>query len=770
MNPGSRFGPYEILAPLGTGGMGAVYRATDTRLRRDVAIKLLNQASGAGDAARLLREARLAATLNHPHVCTIHEVGEVDGTPFMAMELVGGETLQAVLQRGPLDADRLCRIGGQLADALEHAHVNGIVHGDFKSANVMIAADGRAKVLDFGIARRVADAGDVTRTATVQDAQSAHAGTLSYMAPEQLSGGEPSVKSDIWALGVVLYEMASGHRPFSGNTRAAIAASILRDTPPALPPTVPPGVVRLIERCLCKDPGERPSRAGEVAMGLSVIDARHTALPSATARSRPVMVIAAAAVLLAAIGGALLLRSRGSAGKMPAVNAIAVLPFDNLSRATDQEYFSDGMTDLLITELSKVGALRVTSRGSVLQYRSRSKPAADIARELHVDALVQGAVLREGDRVRITVSLVNPVDGRLLWSDRYERDVKDVLGLQSDIATVVVTQVRASIAPDEARRLQPAAPRDARAQDAYLLGRYHLLRKTSQDLKQALTSFQDAIRIDPQFAAAHAGLADTYEETEIWGGAGVGTLTREIKQAAQQALALDNSLAEAHVAMAAAFSRDWNWAAAGEELRRAITLNSSLVPAHQQYSFYLQTTKHEAEALAEAHLASVLDPFNVDVLSNEGRVLFRARRYEQSLAVYLRATEIDPNFPPVVSRLLDDYIALGQLDKAERQLERIKAISNTAFAIRSTALLYGKQGRTAEARALLAREQAASVSGIDPAYVLMAMGDYDAALGQLEQAVKDRSILPCGLRDPRFDPVSASPRFAAILKSVNLEP
>ena len=767
MDPGSRFGPYEILGPLGAGGMGAVYRATDTRLRRDVAIKLLNPASGAVDATRLLREARLAATLNHPHVCTIHEVGEVDGTPFMAMELVGGETLQAVVQRGPLDADRLCRIGGQLADALEHAHAHGIVHGDFKSANVMIAADGRAKVLDFGIARRVAaGASDATRTATVDDAQSSHAGTLGYMAPEQLSGGEPSVKSDIWALGVVLYEMASGRRPFSGDTRAAVAATILRDTPPALPTTVPPGVVRLIERCLCKDPGERPSRAGEVAMGLSVIDTRNTALPSA--KSRPLVVIAAAALVLAVIGGALLLRWRGGA-HLPAVNAIAVLPFDNLSRAADQEYFSDGMTDLLITELSKVGALRVTSRGSVLQYRSRPKATADIARELGVDALVQGAVLREGDRVRITVSLVNPLDGRLLWSDHYERDVKDVLGLQSDIATVVVRQVRASIAPDEARRMQPAAARDARAQDAYLLGRYHLLRKTPQDLKQALTSFQDAIGIDPQFAAAHAGLADTYEETEIWGGAGVGTLTREIKEAAQQALALDNSLAEAHVAMAAAFTREWNWAAAGEALRRAIALNSSLVDAHQQYSFYLQTIKHEDEALAEAHLASVLDPFNVDVLSNEGRVLFRARRYEESLAVYLRATEIDPNFPPVVSRLLEDYIALGQLDKAERQLERIKAINST-FTIRATAQLYGKQGRTAEARALLGQAQAVSVSGIDVAYVLMAIGDYDAALGQLEQAVKDRSILPFGLRDPRFDPVSASPRFAAILKAVNLEP
>ncbi len=790
LSAGARLGVYEIRGSLGAGGMGVVYRAWDTRLRREVALKLLGptaQTARGGEPwpevagvdptarARFLHEARAAASLNHPHICTIHEVGDEDGVPFIAMELVAGETLQAIARRGPLTAERVCRLGRQLADALEHAHAHGIVHRDFKSANVIVTPDGRAKVLDFGIARRaLAPASDATRTETMADASGTVSGTLAYLAPELLQGHPAGVQSDIWALGVVIYEMIRGRRPFAGATASELTAAILRDPVLPLPAGTPAGLARVVARCLAKEPADRPAHAGEVSLGLEVADTSAVVAPAAAGRRRgaPVAALAVAAIIAVAGAAGLIAWRSWSAPAALAnkVEAIAVLPFENLSRDPEQEFFSDGMTDALITDLGKISALRVISRGSVMQYKARPKPPADVARELDVDAIVQGAVLRAGDRVRITAQLIDPSDGRLLWSDRYERDLSDVLALQSEIASAVAGQVRASIAPEESSRLRATRRVDPKAHELYLLGRHHTYRMNREGLTKAVDYLLEARRIDPDFALAHAGLAEAYYWSELWAGFGLGALHKEMRTAAEGALALDDSLAEAHCAMAQILSnREWNWAAADAEFRRAIELTPSLAEAHAGYAFYLQALGRHDDALEAAGRATALEPLSPYQLAQEGRVLYRARQYEKALQRYSRALEIDPSYPPALSRMSDVYLALGRFAEAEAYVKQLQHVSGQ-FEWRQTAQLYAMTGRSREARALIDKVEAESVTGSDVAWVLVALGDYDAALDRLERSVRERQIQPFALRDPRLDPIAASPRFHAILRSVNLEP
>ena len=762
---GSRFGFYEIRRSLGAGAMGAVYEAWDPRLRRSVAVKVL---TGAGDdqsiAARLLREARAAAALNHPNICAIYDVGEIEGTPFLAMEFVAGETLQDVVARGAVDPARVIGLGRQLAAALATAHAAGVVHRDLKSANVMLSSEGTVKVLDFGIAQRLVGPGESTQTAALE---SGIAGTLAYMAPEVLRGAPAAPRSDIWAVGIVLYEMLAGRLPFRGTTVAETAAAILHLPPPPLPPSTPVGLSRVIDRCLEKDASGRPPTATDLAAELDGAAAASARPPLAFPGRTSLVAVGLGALALVAVVFWPVLQRTSTGLRLP-VDAVAVLPFDNLSDDPAQEYFSDGMTEQVITDLGRFDSLQVIARDSVMQYKRNPKSPAATARELGVDVLVDGSVQRAGDRVRVTAQLIAPEDGRVLWSDSFDGEARDILAMQAEIATAIARQVRATIAPGRTERQAAAFAPDPKAHDLYLLGRHHAYLKNRDSARRSVDYLTEATRIDPGFALAHAALAEAYRLREVWGGVPTGSFAEESRRAAVRALELEPALPEAHMAMAIYYSqREWNWAAADTEFALAIEGRPSLSDAHAEYSFHLQGLGRFDAAVTAAQRATRLDPLSPDHLSQEGRALFRARRYPEAIVRLQRALELDQNFGSALSRLIDVYLVTGEYAAAAALLQKRRDVLGEADL--QTAQLYAKTGRTGEARALVAARQAAGGGiGIGAALIAVALGEHDAALDSLEGAVRGRRLTAFSLRDPRFDAIAGSPRFKQILKDMNL--
>src|SRR5262245_25495964 len=517
---GTRLGPYEVLGVLGTGGMGEVFRARDTRLERSVALKVLPADALADPIARtrLVREARLAASLNHPYICTVHDVGEADGLVYVAMEHVAGQPLLALIPRDGLPLDKVLRYGAQIAEALAHAHGHGIVHRDLKNANVILTPEGRIKVLDFGLATRLTshDVEDVTRSAGSLDAIGVISGTLPYMSPEALRGEAADPRSDVWSLGVMLYEMACGHRPFEGGSGVELSSSIRRDPMRPLPAGVPRGLAAVIEQCLDKDGGRRYRDGATLHAAIAAVQAG--ALPASAPQARPRgrHVVRAALAVLGVVIVAWLARGLWSNGRVtPAsrnakIQSLAVLPLENLSGDPSQDYFADGLTEELITKLSKVTGLSVTARTSVMSFKKTERPVAEIARQLGVQAVVEGTVARSGDRVRITARLLDAEAGTSLWSERYDRAASDVLTLQGEVASAVGDAIRVNITPQERQRLSSASANDSEAYDLYLRGRFHAGRENPDDIRQAIEFFERAVAADPQFAAAHAELARSY--------------------------------------------------------------------------------------------------------------------------------------------------------------------------------------------------------------------------------------------------------------------
>ena len=755
--------------------MGVVYRARDERLQRDVALKVLptEALDGAGARAQLLAEARAAAALNHPNVCTIHDVGEDGGKVFVAMEYVEGTRLDQLA--GRLDSGRLGRIAVQLASALAHAHDAGIVHRDLKSANVIVTDDGRVKVLDFGLAARHRfDPASATRSHTTLEAAGSIAGTLPYMAPEALRGEPPDPRVDVWALGVVLYELACGKRPFEARTTSELVSAILRDPPAPFPPDAPAELATVIGRCLAKPPGERYPRAGEVRAALEV------AVPGPARRDSPSraprrLVATGVLAALAAVGVLALWQARRPA--LPAIEAIAVLPFDNLSHDPAQEYFSDGMTDQLITTLAKIGSLRVTSRASVLRFKGAPRPPAEVARALGVGAVIEGSVLRDGDRVRIGVRLVDASSERHLWAESYERDARDVLRLQAEIARAVAAQVQARLTTQESAELARMGRVDPRAHDLLLLGRYYAQQRNPAATMRAVEILEQAVAIDPGSGLAHAALADAYRERDTWAGLGAGRSAALIRQQAERAVELDPGLAEAHLALARLqIDVDWDWPSAERELARALELNHSLADAHMARAFLLQILGRDAEAVESAERAVTLEPLSASALSDYGRTLYRARRLEQAVAPFQKALELELDYVPALVRLADVYLALGSrpelaavLERLERISERLPALALDLFRA-SVARL---EGRGAEARRrveAIERQVHTRPTG-EYSFVmacLHAPGERARSLAWLEQGVAEHSLFPLQLRDPLLDPVRADARFAALLDRLRM--
>jgi TolB-like protein/Flp pilus assembly protein TadD/predicted Ser/Thr protein kinase len=685
---------YSITEKLGEGGMGVVYRAHDLTLHRDVALKFLALQTLEDDPSvreRVLQEARTISALNHPNICTIYEVGDEEGRPYLAMEFVEGHSLSQEIISGGMAADVVVRNGVQLADALAHAHERGIVHRDLKSGNVFVTPSGRLKVLDFGLSRRMEQKVSEETTKFDQGWNEQHSltGTLAYMAPELLRGQEADARSDVWALGVVLYEMAAGRRPFRGGTAYELSASILREAPPEISPTLPPVLRSVIDKCLDKDPTQRYRSGGEVraALEAAATASRSERIPVAalalheveqrTARAKRRMWYGAGvfAIAVLAIGGFLwrASRPRGRVSAVPgAIQSLAVLPLENLSGDASQDYFSDGMTDALITELSHIRKLRVISRTSVMPYKRTQKPLEDIARDLNVDAVVEGSVVRANGRVRISAKLIqtsveagaSSAIEQTLWGDSYERDFTDVLALQSDVATAIARGIQVQLSEPEASQLASRRAVVPEAYEAYLKGRFEAEKRTREGIEAAVGHYRSAVSLDPTYAAAYAGLADGLLNTSTYQIRPPAEVIPEAKEAAQKALELDDRLAEAHASLAAIRFYHLEWDGVESEFQRAIALNPGYATAMHWYALTLAATGRKQESITEIKLAREIDPRSLIINANVGWCYYLAGDADRAIEEEKNTLRMDPGFVVAHGYLGQAYIQKKMYDQA----------------------------------------------------------------------------------------------------------
>ena len=743
--------------------MGVIYRARDEHLGREVALKFLHAGSLADDAARkrFRREALALSSLNHPGISTVFDFDTNEGTDYLVLELVEGESLEARLKRGPLVETEAAELGAQIADALAAAHERGVIHRDLKPANVIVTPRGRAKLLDFGLALLSGAAMTSPETRSITELGRV-VGTLAYMSPEQLLGHEIGERSDLYSLGVMLFEMSTGTRPFDAAVSTALVNEILhRPAPRAGTRGKPlrPEFETLVQNLLEKSPERRPQSATAVHLALLGI-ARGVPAGSATpldpARPTPAGGFPAAP---------------GAGGK---VDSIAVLPLENLSRDPEQEYFADGMTEALITNLAQIQALRVVSRTSAMRFKGVRKPLPEIARELGVAAVVEGTVARSGDRVRITAQLIEAVSDRHLWARSYERDLSDALALQADVARAIAEEIQVHLSPVEEARLWSRRV-DPEALEAYLRGRHHWNRRTEPAIRRGIEYFQEAIERDPAYAQAHAGLATAYDSMGSYNYLPPGEAYTRSLAALRRALEIDDTLAEAHTAHAGLlFSWDWDWPAAEAAYRKALSLNPNYAGAYHWYADMLSALARHEEAIAAIRRAQEIDPLSLPVNMTLGTTLFYARRYDEAVAQQLRTIELDPSFAPVYRNLGGSYEQLGRYAEAAAAYEKSAALSPDLTALALEAHLFAVSGRPDEARRLLADLEAGGKDRYLPRYSVAAvhagLGEHDAAFENLERALETRDRGMVWIKvSPRLDPLRPDPRFSDLLRRMRLD-
>jgi eukaryotic-like serine/threonine-protein kinase len=788
---GKSISHYQIISLIGKGGMGEVYRARDTRLDRNVALKILpEEMSADGERMRRFsREAKAASALNHPNVAHIYEIGEAEGLNFIAMEYIEGQTLAAKINGQPLEVSEIVEIGSQITDALDEAHDKGITHRDIKPANVMLTPRGQVKVLDFGLAKITqfsAQAGASDISTTAKTAPGVVMGTVPYMSPEQALGREADYRSDLFSLGVVLYEMATGRLPFSGANASETLDRILHAQPEAMARfnyDVPAELERIVRKCLEKERERRYQSARELLVDLKnqqrdSQSSAKTVTPGVTPnRSRRWLLIALALTLLALGGVGLYLLLSRAQPKGEAIKSLAVLPLENLSGDPAQEYFADGMTEALISNLTQIRALRVISRTSVMRFKGSRKPLAEIARELNVDAVIEGSVQRDGGRVKITARLIQAVNETPLRSFDYERELADVLKLQSEVARAVANEIRIQLTAEERARLASARRVNPEAHEAYLIGRYHLRRQNEADLKLAITHFERAIQLDASYAAAWAGLSVAWLQRGLWGATPFREVEPPARQAAVKALELDAGSAEGYTSLAMLKHRyEWDWAGAEHDFRRAIELDPGSVEAHRFFAFLLTALGRHAEAISEIQIAEQLDPLSSLVQSDFGSDLYFARNYEQAERRLKRAIDLDPLNYGASGRLGRVYVEMGRYADAIASLEKAKAMQsdyrrNKIYTL-TLALVYARMGRREEALRMLKELQRTTDPAFfpvnDAASVWAALGNKDEAFRLLFNLVEKRSTLLIFIKVyPYFDSLHSDPRWQELLRLMN---
>jgi serine/threonine protein kinase/tetratricopeptide (TPR) repeat protein len=786
--PGTRVGPYEILAGIGEGGMGVVYRARDPRLDRQVAIKLLPASMAADPHARerLRREAMAVAALDHPYICKIFEIGEDGDALFLVMEYIVGTTLHERLLNGRMPLPEMFRVAGEIAEALQDAHARGFVHRDLKPANIMLTEQGHVKVMDFGLAKRIEElpSPDMETRGGQLTAHGVIVGTPDYMSPEQVKGIAVDARSDLFSFGAMLAEMATGRHPFRQRSTIETFSAVLRE-PPVLTSDVPPRLGPLLQRLLAKEVGNRYQSMADVRADLAQAAAAPDSVesPPPGAHKKTSWMRPAAFALGGAVVVGLLLIARATlrpATPAPVANApgvirsIAVLPLDNYSGDPNQDYFAEGMTDELTTDLATIGQLRVISRGSAMQFKGKARPPTPaIAKVLNVDAIVEGSVVRVADKVRITAQLIDARTDTNLWARSFERSSSDVLALQHELASAIAGEIHVRLTPAEQSRLAAAPTVNPAAYDAYLKGRYFFNRPSDDNLKKAIAQFEEAVGLSPTYAPAFSGLSDAY----LWAGYNEGVLTAsqarpKAKAAAEKAVQLDGNSAEAHTSLAVfKMFYEYDWAGCEREFRRAFALNPNYAFAHDQFGLGLAFQGRLDEAIAEGKRAAELDPLSPQIPIDNSLALMFQGSYEAAKEQARRAAELDPAFffPQMIYGWVD--INAGKFTDAIPSLKRAKALEAPAFVTAWLAYAYARSGdrprALVEFEDLKKMSRGGEVLPFNLAIVHLGLGDHQRALDYLERAyAADSQWMGWLNKDRMFDPLRSEPRFMTLMKTL----
>jgi serine/threonine-protein kinase len=804
---GHQVGHYIIQKQLGSGGMGEVFLAQDTRLGRNVALKLLNHGVTTDDASRtrFLREARLASALDHPNICTIHEVGEAAGRLFITMQYVEGATLRQVIGGRPLDLDSLLSISLQVADALSTAHAQGIIHRDIKPANIIVTSRGQAKVLDFGLAKLL-DRGEgeaethLTMTGAVM-------GTPAAMSPEQARGERVDHRSDIFSFGVVLYEMATGRIPFNGRSKADVISALLHQphtSAAELNKEITTHLSAVIDRLLAKEPGERYQTMGEVIADLRQVvsevggldrlfsssDFPRSVVPLVPLRRAGLRVAfgrrlrsRAAVALLAfvavlVVGLALAIYSSRREQPLPttSIKSIAVLPFKPLIAENKDEALELGMADSLINKLSNIRHVTVRPLTAVRKYAGLEQDAVAAGREQRVDAVLDGNLQKSGEKIRVTVRLIRVADGREIWSEQFDEQFTDIFSVQDSVSAKVSGVLAVTLTGAEKELLTKRQTSDVEAYQLYVLGRYHLTRLTDDGFKKGRDFFQQATNKDPNYALAYAGLADAYNRLSGWNAVAPKEGFPEAKEAALKALKLDEGIAEAHTQLGVVkLLYDWDFAGAEQEYKRAVEINPSSPDTHYLYGLYLWAMERFEEAHIEIRRAQELDPLSLEKIAGTGDVFYFQRRYDQAIEQYLKALEMDQNSGYLHWALGNVYLQKGMYEQAIVEYQKSILLSgDSPDEPAALGYAYAVAGKKREARRVIDElQQRSKRSYISPtliAFIYAGLGEKDQAFAWLERAFEGRDFVLVFVRvEPMFDRLRSDPRFADLMRRVGFQ-